>query len=178
MKAVIFDTETTGFPRGSYAPIETQPHLLQFAGALVDLETGDELNRFVTFVKNVVPIPEAASKVNGITDEMLKDAPLLADVIKPMSEMLLSGETVIAHNIVFDISIMDIALKRGAIEMVWPRAICTMQQSMPLQGRRLKLMALYEHLFKEKFENPHSADGDVAALKRIVLEMYKMGAIK
>ncbi len=48
------------------------------------------------------PIPEAATEINGITDEMVADCPLFSTVANGISEYI-KGCTIVGHNLEFDI---------------------------------------------------------------------------
>lgn len=60
-----FDSETTGLERGSRA--------VEIAGVMFD-DTG-VLDRFECLINPGMPIPPDVTKINGITDAMVKDAP-------------------------------------------------------------------------------------------------------
>jgi len=58
-----------------------------------------------------MPMPEEAGKVNGITDEMLKDKPLIAAVFPDFFDFIGTG-VLVAHNAPFDINYINAELKR------------------------------------------------------------------
>lgn len=69
---VIYDLETTGFDNVNDEIIEI--------GA-VKIVDGEVTEYFSTFVEPTKPIPPDATKVNNITDDMVKGAPKIADAI-------------------------------------------------------------------------------------------------
>lgn len=69
---VVYDLETTGLDSETCEIIEL--------GA-IKIEKGKITKKFSTFVKPNSPIPESASRVNHITDDMVADAPKIEDVI-------------------------------------------------------------------------------------------------
>ena len=72
MKVMVFDTETTGLPNGKDKRLEAQPHIVQFAWIVVEMNEDDwsytELARINKFIKPPIPIPYESSKVHGIYD--------------------------------------------------------------------------------------------------------------
>ena len=86
---VIFDLETTGISC-------TEDQIIEIAAVkVVDHKIIDE---FSTLVNPQCPIPPAASQVNGITDDMVADAPLLKPALSDF--LAFAGDFVLAgHNI-------------------------------------------------------------------------------
>lgn len=106
MNFVALDVETTG----------TLSHLDRIVElAAVRFSEGKLLESFSTLVNPGRPIPEEASLVNGITDEMLKDKPKIADVLKSFSEFC-SQDVLVAHNAVFDFQFLSVAFEECHLE--------------------------------------------------------------
>ncbi len=91
---VVFDIETTGFSPVNNRIIEI--------GA-VKLRDGKVLDRFSAFINPQVPIPFEIEKLTGIRDDMVKDAPLVEEVLPKFLEFA-SGSVLVAHNAGFDMS--------------------------------------------------------------------------
>mgnify|MGYP004458277319 FL=1 len=89
---VVFDIETTGLEVSRCEIIEI--------GA-VKLHKGKKVETFETFVKPTTPIPEEITNLTHITDEMVKDAPSIKNVIADFYKFCY-GTTIIAYNIDFD----------------------------------------------------------------------------
>lgn len=89
---ICLDVETTGLnPK--------EDHLIEVAIVRFDYKTMHE--EWSTLVKPPIRIPEFTSRLTGITDEMVKDAPVLADV----ADLILSkidDEPIMGHFIFFD----------------------------------------------------------------------------
>ena len=86
MKAIYYDTETTGVKPGK--------------DRLVEIAAFDPLEdrKFCTFTNPGCPIPAEASAISHITDDMVKDAPPILDALASFAAFC-SGEVVlIAHN--------------------------------------------------------------------------------
>ena len=86
---VVFDLETTGTSPNSDAIIEIS------AVKVVDREVVDT---FSTLVNPERAIPYYATAVNGITDEMVEDEPLLEDVL-PLFDEFIGDSVLVGHNI-------------------------------------------------------------------------------
>ena len=69
MLGLFYDTETTGFPRPKYLDDHPrQPHMVQLAAHLVDLNTGTIIQSIDFIVKpDGWTIPHEATEVHGIT---------------------------------------------------------------------------------------------------------------
>lgn len=86
---VLFDLETTGLSPETDAVIEISA--LKVAG-------GEVIDEFSTLVNPLRHIPYMASSVNGITDDMVKDAPLIETALKDFITFI--GDSVlVGHNI-------------------------------------------------------------------------------
>lgn len=113
---LVFDVETTGLPlfeQPSEHP--DQPHLVQLAALLIDLDTRKELSTLDLIIRpDGWVIPEEVSRVHGITHEMAMDLGVPEDVaVDALLGMWAGGRrTRIAHNEQFDARIIRIALKR------------------------------------------------------------------
>lgn len=177
MKHLIFDTETTGLPKSSILELNKQPRVIEFCGILWNDEDDDEQVHEWLFNPGI-PIPPDASKVSGITDEMVKDAPTFAEKAPAIRALLIVADVVVAHNLFFDIHMVSNEFRRGCSAAVtWPKGVCTVERTEHFKGRRLKLGELYHHLFDEDFKGAHRAITDVKALLRCYRELIKREAI-
>lgn len=100
---IAFDTETTGLDPVSGRIVEI--------GA-VKFDQRGVIARYNVLINPEMPMPEEAGKVNGITDEMLKDKPLIADVFPDFFDFIGTG-VLVAHNAPFDINYVNAELKRA-----------------------------------------------------------------
>lgn len=105
----VFDTETTGL-----SPFKGSELLEIGAVKIVQNLELDLKCSFSSFVKPLCPIPSEISVINGITDVMVADAPLVENVLKNFAEF--SGGTVlVAHNAKFDMGFIDYFMKRCCV---------------------------------------------------------------
>ncbi len=97
---VVFDLETTG--------LDPKKDKIVEIGA-VKFDRYGLIARFSVLINPGIPMPSAASQVNHITDAMLKDKPLLKDVL-PDFIRFIDGAILIAHNSQFDSGFINEAL--------------------------------------------------------------------
>ncbi len=95
---VVFDSETTGL-----SPVKDE--VIQLGAVRVVNGKIVETERFDALVKPSRPIPPASSKVHGIFDEMVRDAPPFTDVSRRFHGFA-KGAVMIAHNAPFDMAFL------------------------------------------------------------------------
>lgn len=102
----VFDIETTGLSAKECAITEI--------GAVL-YRNGQVSDTFQTFVNPHVPISENITKLTGITDDMVKDAPDISEVLPKFLEFS-KGCIFVAHNASFDIGFISTACERLGID--------------------------------------------------------------
>jgi DNA polymerase III epsilon subunit family exonuclease len=131
---VAFDTETTGLQPSSEG-------LVEVAAVRFDLATGGK-EYFQTLVNPGMPIPWAATRVHGITDEMEIDAPSI-DKVLPSFFRFIEGAVPVAHNAPFDIGFLALHSLRSGItppdvtvldSCMFSRRVCTEMPSHKLEN--------------------------------------------
>lgn len=86
---VVFDLETTGLS-------PEMDEIIEISG--IRVREGKAVEEFSTLVNPGRPIPSGASRVNGITDRMVRDAPALPDALERF--LAFTGEDIlVGHNI-------------------------------------------------------------------------------
>lgn len=111
---VAIDVETTGLD-------PARNHIIEIAA--IKYINGKEVDKFVTLVKPPVKIPKKITEINGIDDEMVKDAPGIDEVIPKFKE-LIKDMILVAHNMDFDSSFVEHAA--GPLNNV---KVCTLRSS-------------------------------------------------
>lgn len=185
MNAKVFmDSETTGLPLWSEpSESEGQPHIVQLAAIMVDMDTKETLKSMDVIVKpeNWVILPEMTA-IHGITQEQAMDVGISEKLAVDMLIDLIGDRTRIGHNQSFDARIVRIALKRyypdgedGTNEVAdkWKAGLaeCTAQLSRPIcalpRNKIPTLTEAYTHFFGKPFENAHNAMADVMACRDV-----------
>lgn len=99
---VAFDIETTGLS-------PSYDRIVELGG--VKFRDGKVLEVFNELVDPEIPMPAEATKINGITQEMLAGKPKIAEVLGRF--WAFAGDAVlVAHNAEFDTSFVNWAMKR------------------------------------------------------------------
>lgn len=183
--AFIFDTETNGLLFSRLIPLKRQPFITELYGAMVDLDADIPLDaqdipvlwELDTLLNPGVPISQEITKITGIDDEMVKDAPSFSKFAPLLRVAIESAAAVIAHNASFDREMVDVEFEREGIVLVWPPIICTVEATVHILGHRLTLQGLHEYLFGERFKEAHRARNDTRALIRCAIELRKRGEL-
>ena len=138
MKFIAFDLETTGTVAGVDAIVEI--------GA-VKFNQGMPEATFSTLVDPKRHIPEDASRVNGITDDMVVGKPLIQDLLGPFAEFC-GDDPLVAHNAPFDAQFLVADIKK--YEVPAPKGIVL--DTLPISRKvfpglaNYKLGTLIQHL--------------------------------
>lgn len=116
--ALFYDTETTGLPLWSQpSSHDRQPHIVQLAAKLVDLENYRVLSAFSHISKPsgwVIPM-ENGAMIHGIDNFMANEFGIPeSKSLSLLCDLYDKCDFVVAHNVQFDDRIIRIALKRFA----------------------------------------------------------------
>jgi len=174
---LVFDTETTGLPNNASSDLRDQPYVIEFAGVLIN-RNGDIVKEYECLFKPPVALTPKITEITGLTDSKLKDAIRFdCDAI----QNLMSHEGVqaaVAHNFAFDRAMVSFEFARAERIVKWPPlAICTVEATYPILGRRMKMSQMYRHFFGEDFVGAHRAMNDVKALARCTAYMIQRNII-
>lgn len=168
MKLHIFDTETTGLLKPNAVSVKEQPHIIEYYGCVID-EDFNMISEFETFIKPPVPISDEITRITKITNDMVANAPVFADVYDDLCDSYLGCNALVAHNASFDVSMLANELIRldKLIHFPWPKNhICTVEKSYNIRGHRLSLEKLHIMAEGHGITGAHRAKTDVHALVR------------
>lgn len=117
-----------GFDLESTSPLPEEARIVQFAVAHVG--GGLATEAFGGLVNPGVPIPEGASAVHGITDEMLEAADAVAEpadavnaIIEAMAPVVLRGGALVVFNSRYDLTVLDREARRYGITPLHERGM-------------------------------------------------------
>lgn len=155
MKFAVLDFETTGLS-------SDKDHIIQVGLALVD-ETGAIGASYGSFVKPEGPIPPEITRLTGIKDEDVAEAPSLEEMLSELVPHL-NDAILVGHSVEFDANFLQAALDRSGY--------------LPFSGRLLDTLELSRLLFPTQssyalrnltqalgiaHDRPHQADSDALA---------------
>ncbi len=174
--SLILDNETNDLVGNSLLPVKSQPKVTEFFGGLY--EDGKLVDEVEFFANIGVKLDKKIVSITGITDAMLADAKPFSFHADDVERIARRADEVVAHNLSFDIAIVDAEFARLGQSVPWPaHKICTVEATEWIKGYRLSLSALHEHLFGEAFKGAHRARVDVDALARCFFELRAKGYV-
>lgn len=160
---VVVDVEATGAKMPPNRIIELGAHRIR--GKRI-------VESFLTLVNPEIPIPRFVASLTGITNEMVRPAPLFADVVPRWLDFV--GDAVlIAHNAPFDTNFINHEISRvyPGQRMVNPH-LCTVtlsRRAIPgLMNYRLETVA---ENFSISIQHRHRAGSDALATAEIFLHL-------
>lgn len=162
---VVFDIETTGLSK------ETESITEIGAVKVVD---GKIIDRFSTFVNPERPIPAEITKLTGITNEMVADAPVITEILPKFLEFC-QDAVLVAHNANFDTGFIRLNAERKCGIEVKNTILDTLELSRALlpELKKHKLDIVCEQL-GVSLEGHHRAVNDAEATAEVFLKFIDM----
>jgi DNA polymerase III epsilon subunit family exonuclease len=166
LEFVVVDVEATG--------AKTPPNRLIELGAY-KIRGGRIVDQFLSLVNPEIPIPRFVASLTGISNDMVKRAPMFAEVAPRWLDFV-SDSVLIAHNAPFDTSFLNHEISRvyPGHRMVNPH-LCTVKLSrrvLPeLMNHRLDTIASH---FSIPIASRHRAGSDALATAEIFLVLLDM----
>lgn len=90
----------------------------------VKVKAGECLGTFQTMVNPGMPLPPTITRLTGITEAMLLPAPPVSAVLPTLTEFM-GGSVLVGHNLRFDVSFLDAALRRDGRPRIGLRRVDT-----------------------------------------------------
>ena len=166
---VVFDIETTGLSK--------EKEMITEIGA-VKVADGKIIDRFSTFVNPQRPISAEITKLTGITDDMVKDAPTIENVL-PEFLKFCEDTVLVAHNASFDTGFIRIAAERAGLGELHHTVVDTLELARALlpELNKHKLDIVCEHL-GVTLNGHHRAVNDAEATAEVFIKFLDMLAEK
>jgi DNA polymerase III subunit epsilon len=160
---VVVDVETTG-------GTPTMGHRVTEVAA-VRVSGGEIVEVFSSLVNPGRPIPSMITRLTGISDRMVRDAPRFAEIAPRLCEVL-EGRVFVAHNAPFDWRFLCSELETGGGVAVRGRQLCTVRLARKLlpQLRSRSLDSLIDY-FDLRVESRHRAEDDAVATAQLLLRL-------
>lgn len=160
------DLETTGVNLGT-------DRIIEIAIVKILVDGSRSIKR--KLINPGIPIPAASSEVHGITDEMVKDAPLFKQVAQELKQMLDGCDLAGYNSNRFDIPLLMEEFLRAEIDfdMKGRKMLDVQQVFYKMEPRTLG--AAYQFYCGKMLEGAHSAEVDATATYEILeaqLERY------
>ena len=166
---VVFDIETTGLSK--------EKEMITEIGA-VKVADGKIIDRFSTFVNPQRPISAEITKLTGITDDMVKDAPIIENIL-PEFLKFCEDTVLVAHNASFDTGFIRIAAERAGLGELHHTIVDTLELARALlpELNKHKLDIVCEHL-GVTLNGHHRAVNDAEATAEVFIKFLDMLAEK
>lgn len=199
-KYLFFDTETTGLYK-SGAP---NPYIVQLAWAVYDYNGDLVYDKSLIIKPEDFVIPLEAERVHRISNEQAQSEGIdIKLVLYEFLEDLMGLRYIVAHNIEYDIKIINDEIDRNNLEsqgfyhkdfgdveapynsLSYKKQICTMKSTIDyckIEGyngyKYPSLSELYHFLFHKKIVNAHDALVDIKATAKCFFELKRRGVIQ
>ncbi len=168
---VVLDVETTGLRPGRH-------ELTEIYAKRIDGK-GKPINSFHSIINPGRKIPSFITRLTGIDDDMVKDAPKANEAIKKFSDFIREEDVLVGHNIRFDLSFLNHAREKALGETFFNKTLCTLLLSRRVFAQKplhsYKLGKLAEHLGLNT-QGAHRAQKDVEMT--IALQLYLMSQLE
>ena len=123
-RLVVIDTETTG--------LGTFDRVVEVAAVVLDRATGETLDEYDTLINPMRDIGPV--RIHGISSSMVSAAPTFEEIAASLA-LRLEGAVLVAHNLSFDVRMLDNEYQRLDAQLDPGKGICTLR----LSGEKLSL---------------------------------------
>ncbi|MBC8042477.1 MAG: DEDD exonuclease domain-containing protein [Rhizobacter sp.] len=163
----VIDLETTGGVKPEHSITEI---------SAIKVRGGEVIGEFTTLVNPQIPISYFISQYTGITNEMVKSAPVIREVLPQLLDFI--GESVfVAHNAQFDLGFVNMELQRHGHAPLPNASLCTVRLARRLVPKNQKKnLGDLAASFGIEIHNRHRAKGDCEATVLVLAELLKLAA--
>jgi len=176
MKAILFDTETTGIIKANW-----MPQMWEIGGIIVDekLKVVNDFNYIIKPRQWPLTDDEAnvVTKVSGMDLLILGSAPDFSDVLPDLVELMSDCDVMVAHNLAFDREILfnELMIRDAHWRIAWPKFhFCTSEHLEGAYGKREKLGDWHNRLFGSFPMGVHRANQDAEIMRKCMVKDPKL----
>lgn len=161
-----FDVETTGlYPLSGDRVIEI---------AMIKTKNGEKVDTLELLINPGFPISQEVTRINNISDEMVKDAPIFSEELADKILKFIDGTVLVAHNAPFDIGFLSAEFARLGIIFEGWSAIDTLKISREiLQIQKHRLENLVRHYGIVASGDFHRALFDTECLMKVFFNLME-----
>lgn len=163
VRFAVVDVETTGStPARGDRIIEI---------AVIEVLGGRVVNDFCTLINPGVGISPWITRLTGICDDIVVDAPRFADVSDHVRD-LLTGRVFVAHNVGFDWRFVSEEMRRSRAVMPTGPRLCTVRLAKyAVPGLRRRGLDSVTRYYGVEVHGRHRAGGDARATAEVLIRM-------
>ena len=164
---VFLDLETTGINIASDRIVEI---------ALLKIHPDGSEEEKVMRINPEMPIPEKASRIHGITDEDVRDAPVFREVAKTLARFLEGCDLAGFNSNRFDIPLLAEEFLRSDVDIDFKKRKFIDVQAIYHKMEKRTLAAAYKFYCNQELTDAHSAMADTRATYEVLksqLETYR-----
>ncbi|KAF0151484.1 MAG: DNA polymerase III epsilon subunit [Ignavibacteria bacterium] len=159
----VFDFETTGTSARTEKVIEI---------GMTRIKKGKIVDTFSTFINPGRPVPFYITKITGITNSDVQDAPYFDEVYSQIKNFI-GNSVLVAHNLGFDLSFLRSECLSADLQMVSNDAICTLKLARKIfPALPSKSLGNIVKHFKIRHRDVHRGLGDAAATSKVLIKMF------
>jgi DNA polymerase III subunit epsilon len=164
-----FDTETTGLEVNS-------DRIVSITAVKVNADEGNGAYTFIDSLINPrMPIPEASTKIHGITDDMVKDSPVLKDFMN-MHKEVFENTTLCGYNSNrYDVPLLLRELHLSHVDINLDSTLFMDVQDIYRRVFSGKLSMVYKRLLGEEMESMHNSLADTHATVMVAGKLLEHG---
>ncbi|MEO0575084.1 MAG: exonuclease domain-containing protein [Pseudomonadota bacterium] len=167
---VVVDVETTGGKAANHRVTEI--------GA-VKVQNGEIVDRFSTLINPMRSIPPYITRLTGISEQMVTDAPRFSDISASFSEFL-TGAIFVAHNVNFDYGFLKAEFERVGQPFRYPKLCTCASMRKQFKGHKSYSLKALCDAYDIPLQSHHRAlcDAEAAAgLLELLLESQPHGVV-
>ena len=137
--------------------------------------TRDGSTIFQTLINPEIPIPPHTIAIHNITDEMVKDSPVLLAVLSHLKEFI-GDLPIVAHNAKFDLGFIVMGMQRANIDLLANDIYCTckLARHTHMEVINHKLSTLVKELNIPLLNHHRATDDAFAALKVFMCSLERI----